>query len=98
MQEKRRIIFITDWDSEWEDAQAVGWELIECEEELKGELNGGYFIAMAIDPDIDYHFYRMNNDGTWSDKRRAGKVGIGIKNPLVDVYKKEYDILIGYFY
>lgn len=40
----------------------------------------------------------MNNDGTWSDKRGAGKVGIGIKNPLVDAYRKEYDILIGYFY
>lgn len=44
------------------------------------------------------YFYRMNHDGTWSDKRGAGKVGIGIKNPLVDAYRKEYDILIGYFY
>lgn len=34
---------------------------------------------MAIDPDKDYHFYRMNNDGTWSDKRGPNKVRIGIK-------------------
>lgn len=40
----------------------------------------------------------MNDGGTWSDKRGAGKVRIGIKNPLVDAYRKEYDILIVYFY
>lgn len=50
MQEKRRSTFITGWDSEWEDTQAVGWGLIEYEEELKGEFIWRVFYSNGNRP------------------------------------------------
>jgi hypothetical protein len=30
---------------------------------------GNWKVALAIAPDVDYHFYRQNDDNTWSHKR-----------------------------
>jgi len=63
----------------------------ECEE-------GNYKIAVVLDPNIDYHFYRQNPDGTWSHKAaiyevrnvdwphipELGMYGNIINDPLID--------------
>lgn len=52
------------------DAQALGMSFRPYEEGMMG----GYRVALAIDPNRDYHWYRDNQDGTWSHKPGDGPV------------------------
>ena len=40
----------------------------------------------------DYHWYRKDDDGTWSHKPGSTPVEIGVINPDVDAYYREYTI------
>jgi hypothetical protein len=48
---------------------------------------GTYKVALVIDPDTDYHWYRQDPDGYWSSKRQVAQVndvdaaGIKISDP-----------------
>ena len=79
------------------DADAMGLVFQEYNE----ELTGGYIVAIAfkITPEFrDYHFYRMDGDGTWSHKFGGDKVRTGVENPQIDAYKRGYKEFLGYFY
>ncbi len=79
------------------DADAMGLVFQEYNE----ELTGGYIVAIAfqITPEFrDYHFYRMDEDGTWSHKFGGDKVRTGVENPQIDAYKRGYKEFLGYFY
>lgn len=80
------------------DMEKLGWSI----QPYSKELSGGYIIAMAIslDPEkgTDCHFYRQDNDGTWSCKWGPKKVETGIENPQVNAFEHEYFEFVGYFY
>lgn len=50
-----------------EDAQATG-VFMEVSSRDSVCPEGSYKIALAVDPGVDYHWYRQNPDGTWSHK------------------------------
>lgn len=66
---------------------------------------GTWKIAIAIDADGtgDYHFYRQNNDGTWSHKPGASDVkntdesGNLIYNPKT-ADRGIYECFVGFYY
>jgi RHS repeat-associated protein len=68
-----------------------------------GDCPCGYYKIMGVVQDKegskmpdgrdyhDYHWYRQNDDGTWSDKPGGSSVNTGIKDPVADAKKKKYD-------
>ena len=87
------------------DAQAVGLDFLPYSD----DLTGGYAVALAVNPGVDYHWYRENGDGTWSHKpgiteatnREAHNYPIYgdiISNPQDAAKKAGYTTFIGYYY
>ena len=76
------------------DAKEMGLEVEEYEE----GMTGGYCIAIAVKKEDDYHFFRENGDGTWSEKRGMNEVNTGIENPQIEAYERGYKVFLGYFY
>lgn len=77
-----------------DDAEKMGLTVKEYEE----GMTGGYCIAIAVKKENDYHFYRENGDGTWSEKRGLREVNTEIINPQIAAYDRGYKIFLGYFY
>jgi RHS repeat-associated protein len=46
------------------DSKALGLDFLPYNK----SLTGGYAVALAVKPGIDYHWYRENGNGTWSHK------------------------------
>lgn len=69
--------------------------------------SGWYKIALVIAPNRDYHWYRQNSDGTWSQKPRAQNVrkvdynGEIIYNPRICDRRSsgglDYSLFCGYY-
>ena len=61
-------------------------------------MEGGYAVALVVDPGADYHWYRQNSDGTWSHKRGDTLVIDGVIDPMEDARAYGYTEFVGYFY
>jgi len=68
---------------------------------------GYYPVALVADPGVDYHWYRLDNDGMWSHKPGHGNAtnkdasGNPITNPRAadrDYGRVNYKDFCGYFY
>ncbi|AET68017.1 hypothetical protein Desor_2446 [Desulfosporosinus orientis DSM 765] len=90
-----------------EDMSIIGYSFIEAKQGVKIPENA-YMVALAVFPgdsydNSDYHWYRLNPNGTWSDKLGFGSVtdvdesGNIITDPqLAD--RGCYTDFVGYFY
>lgn len=68
---------------------------------------GTYKVALVIDPNTDYHWYRQNSDGTWSHKPGPGSVtNLDYSNKIIidpmECNRKQshylnYTVFAGYF-
>ncbi len=62
----------------------------------KKVVKKSYIVALVINPGKDYHWYRLNRDGKWSDKPGATWVRKRKKYPTN--IKNEYTEFAGYYY
>jgi hypothetical protein len=89
------------------DMNSIGYSFVEANQGVKIPKNA-YMVALAIFPgdfysDSDYHWYRLNPNGTWSDKLGFGSVtdvdesGNIITDPRI-ADRGCYVDFVGYFY
>ena len=90
------------------DAKAAGFTFKETTLDAKVQ-KGNWKVALVIAPGGDYHWYRLNADGTWSHKRGATQVQLkdASKQIIYDPKKADrdytkdgglnYSVFVGYF-
>ena len=91
------------------DANATGLDFLPYDENLQG----GYRVALVVNPNTDYHWYRDNGDGTWSHKpgqttaTNLEVLGVGasglvygdiVTDPISAGATAGYTSFVGYFY
>ncbi len=91
------------------DAKNMGLDFVSYDE----SLTGGTRVALVIKPGEDYHWYRYNEDGTWSHKpgqtpvtnlEVLGVVGNSIEygniitDPKDAALKAGYTVFVGNYY
>ena len=78
-------------DTITKDMKAVGIKFQAYQEGLQG----GYKVALFLNPGQDFHWYRENGDGTWSHKLGNSKVTneIAYRDPIDDEFMYTGEII-----
>jgi len=82
----------------WNCPRVLAGAIKDGAKECKGDCPVGWrkILVVVADNGMDYHFYREDNDGSWSHKRGYGGVESGVKNPKVDAISIGYGDICGY--